>query len=159
MAEKSQGLPSQPADPARVVEIARRWIGTPYCHQASIPGVGTDCLGLIRGIWRELLGREPVFVPPYSPDWSEASGDERQRRAAECYLLPAASNAQPEPGDMILFRMRDGRVAKHLGVAAERSGSPSFIHAYSGHSVVESALTDAWRKRIVARFVFPQGVR
>jgi NlpC/P60 family putative phage cell wall peptidase len=159
MAESSQELPSQSADAERVVEIARRWIGTPYCHQASAPGLGTDCLGLIRGIWRELLGREPVAIPPYSPDWSEASGDERLRRAAECHLLLTGSDGPPERGDVILFRMRHGSVAKHLGVAAERSGSPSFIHAYSGHSVVESALTDAWRKRIVARFVFPQGVR
>ena len=29
-----------------------RWIGTPYRHQASLKGVGCDCLGLVRGVWR-----------------------------------------------------------------------------------------------------------
>ncbi len=28
-----------------IVRAARGWIGTPYRHQASLKGVGTDCLG------------------------------------------------------------------------------------------------------------------
>jgi len=42
--------------------------GTPYVHQASARGAGTDCLGLLRGEWREVLGREPEHVPAYSMD-------------------------------------------------------------------------------------------
>ena len=38
----------------RVLEAATGWIGTPYRHQASQKGVGCDCLGLVRGVWREL---------------------------------------------------------------------------------------------------------
>ena len=45
-----------------VVERARAWIGTPYRHQASCRGAGTDCLGLLRGLWREMLGPEPEAV-------------------------------------------------------------------------------------------------
>ena len=59
----------------RVVKAARAWIGTPYLHQASRLGVGADCLGLIRGIWRDLYGHEPERPPPYSRNWSEPSGD------------------------------------------------------------------------------------
>lgn len=33
---------------ADIVAAARGWIGTPYLHQASLKGVGTDCLGLVR---------------------------------------------------------------------------------------------------------------
>ena len=39
-----------------IVSEARRWIGTPYRHQASLIGVGADCLGLVRGVWRNLYG-------------------------------------------------------------------------------------------------------
>ena len=39
----------------KIVTEARRWIGTPYRHQAATRGAGTDCLGLIRGVWREPL--------------------------------------------------------------------------------------------------------
>lgn len=33
-----------------IVARARAWIGTPYEHQASCRGAGTDCLGLLRGL-------------------------------------------------------------------------------------------------------------
>jgi NlpC/P60 family putative phage cell wall peptidase len=128
----------------------RTWIGTPYRHQASCKGAGTDCLGLIRGIWRALYGGEPVAIPPYTPDWSEPSRDEVLMRTARTLLIRVE---RPEPGDVLLFRMRDKGVAKHLGVLAT---SETFIHAYSGHGVVESSLSAPWRRRIVGTFRFPE---
>lgn len=139
----------------QIVALARGWIGTPYCHQASCRGAGTDCLGLVRGVWREVFGAEPEHVPAYSMDWSEPEGDERLWRAALRHL-----HLQPEwieaPGDVLLFRMRAGSVAKHVGIAADVGASPTFIHAYSGHAVVESPLSAPWARRIVARFTFVQ---
>ena len=44
---------------ALAVEIARDWIGTRYEHQASLKGEGADCLGLVRGVWRELISLLP----------------------------------------------------------------------------------------------------
>ena len=41
---------------AAIVAAARGWLGTPYRHQASVRGEGADCLGLVRGVWRELIG-------------------------------------------------------------------------------------------------------
>ena len=60
------------------------------------------------------------------------------------------------PGDVLLFRMRAGAVAKHLGIQAGVGDGASFIHAYTGHGVVESPLTAPWARRIVARFAFPE---
>lgn len=137
-----------------VVAIARGWIGTPYVHQASAKGAGTDCLGLLRGVWRELFLAEPEVVPPYSADWSEPQQDETLWRAARRHLSEK-SLANLDAGDVLLFRMRDGAVAKHLGIAAETGKVPTFIHAYSGHAVVESPLSDPWRRRIVSCFEFP----
>jgi NlpC/P60 family putative phage cell wall peptidase len=138
----------------RVVEIARGWIGTPYLHQASCRGAGADCLGLVRGVWREFLGAEPVEVPPYAPDWDEVQRREALWAAAEAHLRP---RAVAEPGDVLLFRMRDGAVAKHLGILSAGGAAPRFIHAYSGHGVVENSLSAPWRRRIVAAFAFPGG--
>ena len=129
---------------------ARTWIGTPYRHQASCKGAGTDCLGLIRGLWRALYGGGPVAIPPYTPDWSEPSRDEVLMRTATALLIRVE---RPDPGDVLLFRMRDKGVAKHLGVLAT---SETFIHAYSGHGVVESSLSAPWRRRIVGTFRFPE---
>lgn len=136
------------------VKEARRWIGTPYVHQASTQGAGCDCLGLVRGVWRACLGDEPVRVPAYTADWSEAARDERLWRAASKFLLPKALDDEAE-GDIVLFRMREHGVAKHMGIAAELGDAASFIHAYTGHGVIESPLSLPWRRRIVARFSFP----
>lgn len=138
-----------------VVRAARGWIGTPYRHQASCRGAGTDCLGLLRGVWRELKGREPETVPPYSMDWSEPARDEMLWRAAQRHLQ-WKSPGDAAAGDVLLFRMRAGAVAKHLGIQGAAGAQPSFIHAYSGHAVVESPLSAPWRRRIVARFTFPE---
>lgn len=138
-----------------VVASARGWIGTPYVHQAAAKGAGCDCLGLLRGVWRDVLGAEPEAVPAYSMDWSEPQGDERLWRAALRHLASKPVEAAGS-GDVILFRMRQGAVAKHLGVQGRAGDSPTFIHAYSGHGVVESPLSAPWARRIVARFEFPQ---
>lgn len=138
-----------------VVEAARGWIGTPYLHQCSTRGAGCDCLGLLRGVWREVLGPEPEPIPAYTQDWSEPQGEERLWRAALRHLDPKPLTEEA-PGDVLLFRMRQGAVAKHLGLQARIGTEVSFVHAYSGHGVVESALTPPWERRLVARFAFPE---
>ncbi len=142
-----------------VVTAARAWIGTPYVHQASCRGAGTDCLGLIRGIWRSLNGTEPEVVPAYSHDWGEPQGEEVLLRAALRHLVPMTDDPLSS-GQVLLFRMRDGSIAKHLGICSFVGASESafFIHAYSGHAVAESPLSLPWRRRIAARFAFPKGV-
>jgi len=143
-------------DGAPFVLAARGWIGTPYLHQASVKGAGADCLGLLRGVWRETLGTEPEPLPAYTQDWSEPSGREDLLAAGIRWLRPKALN-DPAAGDVLLFRMRAGSVAKHLGIAGAVVGRPTFIHAYTGHGVVETAISAPWARRIVARFAFPTG--
>lgn len=137
-----------------IVEEARRWVGTPYRHQASVLGAGTDCLGLVRGIWRAVFGAEPEVPPAYSMDWSEPQGAERLWQAARRHLIERPQET-PAEGDILLFRMKHGAVAKHLGVVTEAGPGCRFVHAYSGHGVVESPLSDPWRRRIVSWFAFP----
>ncbi|MDT8344324.1 MAG: hypothetical protein RQ752_07800, partial [Thermohalobaculum sp.] len=89
---------------AAVVHAARDWIGTPYCHQASRKGAGADCLGLLRGVWREVMGAEPEAPPPYTPDWSEATGRERLLEAAGRHLVPVDVR-EAGAGDVVVMRM------------------------------------------------------
>ncbi|WP_037309879.1 peptidase [Ruegeria halocynthiae] len=137
-----------------IVKEARTWLGTPYVHQASVKGAGADCLGLLRGVWRELVGAEPEAVPTYSMDWSEPQGEERMWAAAHRHLIDKSPDAFAI-GDVLLFRMLDGRVAKHVGIISQVGAVPRFIHAYSGHGVVENTLSEPWRRRVVACFEFP----
>lgn len=138
-----------------VVTAAREWLGTPYRHQASSKGAGADCLGLIRGVWRELYGDEPVEVPAYTADWAEPQGEEALLAASERFLLRQDA-PRWVPGTVLLFRMREAGLAKHLGILSEAGAVPKFIHAYSGHSVVESALSAPWRRRVIGWFAFPE---
>ena len=143
---------------ARIVEEARRWIGTPYVHQASVCGAGTDCLGLLRGVWRNVIGSEPEVVPAYTADWGEGGGREVLMAAALRWLV-RETRADGRHGDVLLFRMRDGSIAKHLGIQSASGAEAAFVHAYSGHGVVARPLSDPWARRVAARFSFPEGAR
>ncbi|PWB83586.1 MAG: peptidase P60 [Methylocystaceae bacterium] len=134
-----------------IVEEARRWIGTPYRHQASLIHVGCDCLGLVRGVWRALIGPEPETPPPYSPDWAEALGAETLALAAHRHFAAIDVRAFRE-GDVLLFRFRDHAPAKHLGIA---TSATHMVHAHGGACVAEAPIGSHWRKRIVAAFEFP----
>lgn len=135
---------------AAVVAEARRWIGTPYRHQASLIHVGCDCLGLVRGVWRALIGPEPEDAPPYSPDWAEARGEETLARAARRHFAAVETNAF-RAGDVLLFRFRDFAPAKHLGIATSAS---HMVHAHGGACVAEAPI-GLWRRKIVGAFAFP----
>ena len=140
-----------------ILTAARGWLGTPYRHQASVRGEGADCLGLVRGLWREVVGPEPEAPPPYSPDWAEVGGEERLARALERWLRPIPIE-KAGPGQVLLFRMSEGSAAKHCAVLSEGSavvGAGRMIHAYWGRAVVEGWLGDWWRRRLTAAFAWP----
>lgn len=140
----------EPSLADEVVAIARGWIGTPYRHQASLKGIGCDCLGLIRGIYRELHGEETEAVPPYAPDWAEAAGAETLAAAGRRHL-DEVGVTEIQPGDVILFRWRPQHPAKHAGILATPT---TFIHAYDGTAVVESPLSPWWARRLAFAFRF-----
>jgi cell wall-associated NlpC family hydrolase len=159
---------------AAIVSAAASWIGTPYVHQASAKGAGCDCLGLIRGVWRELYGIEPEAPPPYTPDWPERvfaretnkervfarenqnarifAGETEPLLAAARRNLVAKTSGEIEAGDVIVFRIAANGPAKHCAIA---SSPNAFIHAYAGRTVVESWMNRWWRARIAGVFEFP----
>ena len=141
------GGPSRQA----IVAAARAWIGTPYLHQASLRGVGCDCLGLVRGVWREMIGPEPEAAPPYTPDWAEAGGVEALALAGARHFTPVATG-EFKPGDALLFRWRDDAPAKHLAIA---SSGRTMVHAHGGARVCETAISPWWRRRLAYAFAFP----
>jgi NlpC/P60 family putative phage cell wall peptidase len=134
-----------------IVAEARRWLGTPYHHQASLKGVGCDCLGLLRGVWRGVVGREPELPPAYSWDWAEASRAESLRDAARRHLIEIAPG-EFAAGDVLLFRMSRAAPAKHCAIATSLT---HMIHAWTGHAVAEAPIDRFWRRRLAYAFRFP----
>ncbi len=122
-AERASASEAEGGLSERIIAIARSWIGTPYVHQASLKGVGCDCLGLLRGVWRELTGDEPEDAPPYSLDWAEATGAETLYMALKRHAGEIGAR-ELAPGDIALFRMSPRGPAKHCGVIASASPRP-----------------------------------
>ncbi len=149
--ENASAFSSSPQGGGRIVETARAWIGTPYMHQASLRGAGCDCLGLLRGVWRDLGRDEPEAAPNYAPDWAEATGQETLYTALARHFreVPAREAA---PGDIALFRMLPRGPAKHCGIVAERDGQRTLIHARQNKRVSEEVFSPFWRKKLAYVF-------
>src|SRR5215471_3973125 len=134
-----------------IIAETRSWIGTPYQHQASLKGIGCDCLGLVRGVWRAVIGEEPERAPPYAPDWAEATGVETLADAASRHLI-AIPTAEFTPGDVLLFRWRANLPAKHAAIV---TAPDKMVHAHDGAAVAEVFIAPWWRRRLAYAFRFP----
>ena len=134
----------------RIIGEARAWIGTPYRHQASLKGVGCDCLGLVRGVWRAVYGAEPEEPGPYQAGWAEAAGVEALRDASRRHLDEISRDLMA-PGDLLLFRWQAHLPAKHLGILTE---AEAMVHAHERASVAEVPL-GLWARKIAHVFRFP----
>ena len=141
-------------DADKIVAAARGWIGTPYVHQASVKGIGCDCLGLLRGVWREVKGVEPEDLPPYSPDWAEAKGEETLYIALKRHLNGIDISAI-KPGNIALFRMIANGPAKHCGIVGSRGGNLTLIHSRMNKQVNEEEFSTAWRRKLAYAFEVP----
>jgi NlpC/P60 family putative phage cell wall peptidase len=137
-------------------------------HQASLKGVGCDCLGLLRGVWRELYGEEPEEILPYSLDWAEATGAETLYIALERHCREVTPE-QIAPGDIALFRMLPRGPAKHCGIVASKDltspnagrserealrvgGALTLIHSRQNKRVSEEPFSAFWRDRLAFAF-------
>lgn len=127
------------------------YLGTPYHDQASLRGVGCDCLGLARGSWREVVGPEPFPILPYSRDWSETGPVEVLADGARRMMIEVLPREAP-PDALLLFRMRPCAIAKHVGILTSPT---TFLHAYERLGVIEEPLTSTWQRRIAFAFLFP----
>jgi len=130
---------------------ARKWIGTPYHHQESLLGVGCDCLGLLRGVYRDVVGPEPKAIPNYSHGWDEVARREDMLNTCRSYLCEVDRGCRAS-GTVLVFRMRPTAVAKHCGIMVT---DERFVHSHSGRGTVEIELSGWWAEKIVAAFEFP----
>ena len=143
---------------AQILAAALSWRATPYRHQASLKGVGADCLGLVRGVWREVYGEEPETPSPYRPDWAEVGARETLLDGARRHFDEIALT-DARPGDVLLFRMSPDACVKHAAiltaVATPTDPQRRMIHAYWGRAVVESWIGPWWARRAAFAFSFP----
>ncbi len=136
---------------ARIVDVARSYLGTPYRHQGARRGIGCDCLGLVLAIWRDIHGQAPDHPMDYAADWAETGAGEPLLDAARRHCAENTGRGW-QAGDLLIFRFSPHVCAKHVGIAAT---SGSMIHARERHAVCETPLTAWWRRRIAGTFALP----
>lgn len=138
----------------KIVTIAKTWLGTPYHHQASLKGTGCDCLGLVRGVYSEIYGRSAEEPPAYTRDLAEASRSETLLAAAGRHLVKIKKE-EYAPGDVVIFRLRSGAMAKHCAIIST-VGPDRMIHAFESGPVCEVHMSSWWKRRIAAAYRFPR---
>ena len=141
-----------------IAQTARDWIGTPYQHQASVIGCGCDCLGLVRGVWRDHVGPEPEALLDYGPSWGDVSEVEVLQQALGRYFEPTEIDPA-RVGCVMSFRMQARSIAKHVAITAGYDGeNPLMIHSYNNRGVVLTVLNAAWLRRSAGQFNFPRRI-
>lgn len=114
-------------------------IGVRYRLGGESPETGLDCSGLVRHVFREVLG---FALPRRSEEMSRAGAP--------------VSLDRLQPGDLVFFNTLR-RAFSHVGIYV---GGNRFVHAPStgGHVRVESIGTKYWKRRFNgARRVAPEG--
>lgn len=134
---------------ADVVTTARAWLLTRWCHQASARGVGSDCIGLVAGVARELgiEGAQLFYIDNAIRGYGREPNPAMLLSACDRYLDPCAD---PKPGDILLLRFNAD--PQHFALVS----APNYmIHAYAqARKVVENRIDNVWRSRIVRAYSY-----
>lgn len=136
-----------------VIDEARRWVGTPFHHQASTIGVGCDCIGLIRGI-----GRNLELAGPTPQEWRTMGGYSRvpSPRIMGAHMMKyMEQTTDPKPGDVAWIAWRKG-IPMHVAVISQMGDRTMLIHASEGFGkVVEHEFSQQWRDKVDSYWQLP----
>ena len=137
------------ADPARWSSPPPRWLGTPYHDQASVRGVGCDCLGLVGasgGLYGPGADADPALQPRLGRDWGAraagrggAVGDARVAHGGQVPGAVALPDAGRRGRQALRHRHRARPLHPRLRAQRRRRGP----------------LDAAWRRRVAFAFLFP----
>ena len=127
-----------------IIAAARGWIGTPWRHQASLKGVGCDCIGLFAGVAAELgCSEASAFLGDPNLRCYGRQPERRQLLAGCARFLDETPEAFP--GDLLMMRFQTD--PQHFAIL---STPDRIIHASAtAGKVVEHQLDDLWRRRVV----------
>lgn len=111
----------------RLVNEARKWIGTPYRHGGATRS-GSDCSGFVMALFGDVYG---IKLPRSS--WQQRD-----------YAIPIETD-QVVPGDLLFFATGSQRNrVSHVGVYV---GSGLMVHASPSKGITEARITDAYFKK------------
>jgi cell wall-associated NlpC family hydrolase len=137
---------------------ARRWLLTPWHHNARVLGHGVDCAQLLIAVYTGAGLVEPFDVGRYPTDWMMHSSEEKFLGWIEQYMDRVAI---PQRGDAAVWKF--GHSYSHGAVV---TSWPEVVHAYrparmvclgNGEQGRLAWLRDGVRRSVV--FYTPKGAR
>lgn len=135
-----------------IVAEARRWVGTPWRHQASVKGVGCDCAGLVRGVALNLGLADLDEAHPEAERFLNYSRNPQPRKmlGALNHFMHRVRPDAMQAGDVLL--MRFDRDPQHLAILTDAG---TIVHAASAYgAVAEHRLSSDWRARVTGVWRF-----
>ena len=139
---------------AAVVGEARRWMGTPYQHQAMVRGVGCDCVGLIvaAGTGAGVLTITAGAWAPFAA-YSRTPNPRRIERALRLFLRACDD---PGEGDVGWCDWGAGPPMHLMIRTIMEDGRQGMIHADGRVGrVVEHGFAMEWPGRVRSWWRFP----
>lgn len=134
-------------NPEAFIAEARRWIGTPYHHQAARRRVGCDCIGLIKGV-AAATGTCPELLEAIPADYARTPDGVSLNAWLQGHMIQVPLG-EAQAGDILVFRTL--RHDHHVGIY---TGS-SLIHTGSDHGVVEHPLSERFWRQCSSCWRFP----
>ena len=107
----------------RVVNEARRWLGTPYRYGGHDRG-GTDCSGMVMEVYLEATGMKLPRTVAEQSQWCR-----------RCDM------GKTRPGDLVFFRGRRRGKTEHVGIYV---GDGQFIHSSTSRGVIVSRMDEPY---------------
>lgn len=117
----------------KIVDEAKKWLGTPYKYGGAEKGTGTDCSGMVLTVYDKITGKK---LP---------------RNSAKQYeFCDKIKGNKLMVGDLVFFATgKDKDKISHVGIIIDED---SFIHASSSKGVVISTLTSPYYIRTFKGF-------
>jgi cell wall-associated NlpC family hydrolase len=98
--------PQEQSERARVVEVAKRWIGTRYHDHEDKRGIGCDCAGLPKGVMVEAGMIEDFVLPYWDPhQWLRRDYEDRQYLETLLRIADEIQEKDVLPADLVLYRV------------------------------------------------------
>lgn len=134
----------------KIIAEARTWLGTPWHHQASVKGVGCDCIGFVRGVAEKFVGSVPLALD-YTPTWHLYRAEPRMYLGFKQHCDEIAPEDM-RTADILVFGAGKGP-AHHCAFLTPEGG---LIHCYQeAGRVVEHGFSPLWRPRLRHAFRLP----
>jgi peptidoglycan DL-endopeptidase LytE len=120
-----------PGETSSVVDVAKKYIGTPYKWGGTTPS-GFDCSGFIYYVFNQ-------------------AGTSISRTNTEGYYSRSTAISNPKPGDLVFFKNTYKAGISHMGIYL---GNGEFIHASDSGVVVSKLNNTYWSPRFAGYRTF-----